>query len=136
MKTNRKSGSYAGWLALAFTFMIAGWGGIYYWITHMHPTAWARLVFGGLWGMALLGTAWPVMLALNQRIAHTAPPGRIWRQSGWLALFGLLAAWLQMNRALTPALGVTIAGILGLLELLFVLRAHEATRHQETNHDE
>lgn len=122
------------WLTLALTIAIAGWSGMYYLIMHIHPTAPARLAFLGLWGSALAGTSWPALLAINQRWSKSASVGRIWRQSGWIALYGIAIAWLQIKRVLTLAVAGTLAGLLALLELLLILHQHEQIRdqHEET----
>ncbi len=133
---NQKSSiSNTTWLALAMTLSVVGWSGLYYLVTHAHPTSPARLLFLALWAMAWLGTAWPVLLAINQRLTHRAFPIRVWRQSGWVAALGTLSAWLQMDRALTLPLVVTMAGMFGLLETLLILREREEAKREEANND-
>lgn len=116
------------WLVLALTIAVAGWSGIYYLIMHVHPTAPAQLFFLGLLGSALAGTSWPALLAINQRWSKAASVGRIWRQSGWIALYGIAIAWLQLKRVLTLSLAATLAGLLVLLELLLILHQREQIR--------
>lgn len=112
----------ASWLILTLSLAAIAWAGLYYLVTNIHPTARTRLTFLALWGLALLSTAWPVLLAVNQRWSRSASVGRVWRQSFWVAAFGSLAAWLQMSRALTLALAATLAAAFILLEALLMMR--------------
>ncbi len=125
--------SLVTWLALALTVAGVGWSGLYYLATTIHPNPWAQAVFLALWGLALVGTCWPVLLAINQRWSQYATPLRVWRQSIWIGALGTLVAWLQMNRVLTLALAVTVAGLLGVIELLLILRERE---EKQRNDDE
>jgi hypothetical protein len=134
--TNQTPGiSMLTWLALASGLAVLGWGGLYGLVTQIHPTPAARLAFLVLWSMAWLGTTWPVLLAINQRWSRLATARRVWRQSGWAALYSLLIAWLQMNRALAPALGFISAAILILIEVLIILYERDQLKHLEADHD-
>lgn len=127
-KANPSEIPHVGWLALAIVLAIFGWGGLSYLATNVYPTVpWARLAFLVAWGAALMGTVWPVLLALNQRLNRRVTAARVWRQSGWIAAFGVLAAWLQMkpNRVLTIPLALTIAAIFTLVEVMMILRERE-----------
>ncbi|MBN1886425.1 MAG: hypothetical protein JW850_00480 [Thermoflexales bacterium] len=119
---------YAAWLALALLLAVSAWGGLYYLVTQVHtpvPPPWPRAAaFLALWGTALLGSSWPILLAVNQRLDPQTPPARVWRQSAWIGLLGVFVAWLQINRALGAVLVITLAGGLGLIEALLILRAN------------
>jgi hypothetical protein len=116
-------------LLLALVLAVASWSALALLVQTTYPDNLTKLVFLALLGVALVGTAWPVLLAINQRRNPHVAPIRIWRQSGWVALFGILLAWLQMkpNRALTLSIAITIGGIFALIELLLILREHKDT---------
>lgn len=124
---------YGGRLAVSVLLAIISWGTLYYLLNNVYPTPLNEIAFLILWGIALLGSTWPALLAINQRLVRYPPPARIWRQSSWVALFGLFVAWLQINRALSLPLAITLAGALGLVETLLVLREREQARHAETH---
>jgi len=126
---------HIGGLILSIVLAVVGWGGLYYLIWHVHPNLQTRYIFLVLWSFALAGTAWPVLLAVNQRWSRNVTWGRVWRQSIWIALFGVLTAWLQMNGAMTLSLAVTIGGTIGLVEILLILRDREEAKNKESDDD-
>jgi len=79
----------------------------------------ARAAFLIVWFIALLGTAWPVVLALHRRFHDEPAAWTVWRQSAWVAAWGTASAWLQMNRWFNVALAVIIASVFILIELLW-----------------
>jgi formate/nitrite transporter FocA (FNT family) len=46
-----------------------------------------------------------------------------------VAAFGAASAWMQMNRLLNLGLAAILAGVFIVIELIFVLRARQETRH-------
>jgi hypothetical protein len=118
---------YAAWLLLALLVAVSAWCGLYYLVNYVHtpiPPPWPKTgAFLALWATALMGSSWPVLLAVNQRLDSQTPPARVWRQSAWIALLGVFVAWLQINRALSAVLVITLAGGLVLIEALLILRA-------------
>jgi hypothetical protein len=107
----------------------AGWLGLGYLTFNVHPTRPAKMGFLALLAVALMGTAWPVLLALHRRFWGEPSPWTVWRQSVWVAAFGAASAWLQMNRLLNVALAAILVGVFVVIELIFVLRARQETRH-------
>jgi hypothetical protein len=107
----------------------AGWLGLGYLTFNVHPTWPAKMVLLALLAVALMGTAWPVLLALHRRFRGEPSPWTVWRQSAWVAAFSAASAWLQMNRLLNIALAAILAGVFVVIELIFVLRARQETRH-------
>jgi drug/metabolite transporter (DMT)-like permease len=115
-------------MAVALLLALIGWAGIVYLVNEVHPTQPFRVAFLALWGIALVGTAWPVILALHRRFRGEPSPWTVWRQSTWLGIFGALAAWLQMNRDLNVATAAILAGVFVVLEVIMSLRARQETQ--------
>jgi len=104
--------------------ILAGWGGLAYLVTQTSPGPLTQLAFLTSLALALMFTSFPAVLYLNRRFAPRAafPAHRPWRQSGWLALFGVVCAWLQMRRALNWTVALILATIFTLIEAFILTR--------------
>lgn len=112
---------------VAIALAVLGWAGLLYLVNYVHPTLPIRAAFLVLWGVALMGTAFPVMLALHRRFLVEPSSWTVWRQSAWVGIFGVLAAWLQLNRVLNVATAAILAGVFIVLEVILSLRARQET---------
>ncbi|HSO28261.1 MAG TPA: hypothetical protein VLS48_09350 [Anaerolineales bacterium] len=113
------------YLPTAFILMFFGWSGLGFIILTTTPnglTRWA-LFFCGL--LAVTGTALPLIAFLNRRFPSLPPPTPVVviRQSLWVGVYFSTLAWLQLSRALTPALAALLA--LGLVIIEWLLRIRE-----------
>lgn len=72
--------------------------------------------------VATLGGAWFIVRLLHWRFRPTFEPGKVWRQSLWVALFVTIGAWLQLNRTLTWAMVALVGGALALIEAYLNVR--------------
>jgi len=94
-------------------------------VSSTKPDPLALLIFFPLLFMTLTATFVPEVYYLNRRFAspkaceHSV---RLLRQSGWVALFVTICAWLQMNRALNWIIASLLLGIFGLTEILVLIR--------------
>jgi hypothetical protein len=107
---------------------VASWAGLAYLINNVHADLRGRIAFLGLWSLALGSTAFPVILALHRRFLSAPSTWIAMRQSAWVGLFGILAAWLQMNRALNVATAAILAGVFVVLEVILSLRARQGVQ--------
>ncbi len=69
-----------------------------------------------------LGGAWFVVRLLHWRFRPAFEPGKVWRQSMWVAAFVTIGAWLQLNRSLTWAMAALVAGALVVIEAYLNVR--------------
>jgi hypothetical protein len=115
---------------LAVLLAALGWAGVIYLVGQVHPSA-RRAVVALLlaWAAALTGTAGPVLLALHRRFLGEPTAWTVWRQSAWIGLLGLLVAWLQLNRVLNLLVGVILAGVFVVVELILSWRARQEVQH-------
>lgn len=90
---------------------------------------WTTAGLLALWTAALTGTACPILLALHRRFLGEPAASTVWRQSVWIGLFGLLAAWLQLNRVLNLSVAAILAGVFAVIELILSWRARQEVRH-------
>ena len=118
-------------IVIALLLAAAGWSGLAYLIFEVHPTPQTKAAFLGLWACALMGTAWPVLLAIHRRFRDEPPHGTVWRQSAWVAILGAACAWLQMNRWLNAGLVAVLAGVFVVIELLLSLRARQEEKRDD-----
>ena len=118
-------------IVIALLLAVAGWSGLAYLVSGVHPTPQAKAAFLGLWACALMGTAWPVLLAIHRRFRGEPSSGTVWRQSVWVAILGAACAWLQMNRWLNAGLAAVLAGVFVVIELLLSLRARQEDKHDD-----
>ena len=124
----RKSagGGWRPWL-VALILALAGWGGASWMWNHVHPTGLMPLIFLLFVALALTGATFPLFwlfwrLRRRRRKRLIVPRWRPMREGAWVGLYGFFCGWLQVNRALTPAPALLLAGGLLFLELFFVLR--------------
>ncbi len=114
-------------ILVAIALAVIGWSGLAYLMNNVHADLRGRVAFLGLWSIALGGTAFPVILALHRRFLNEPSPWTVWRQSAWLGLFAMLAAWLQMNRVLNMATAAFAGGGFVVLEVILSWRARQET---------
>jgi len=100
---------------LATIVALLGWGGLAFLIDRTLPHPYTWLLFLALLLITLMTTTFLPLLYLHHRFARPAP-ARALRQSFWLALFGVLCAWLQMRRVLDWAVALLIATVFALIE--------------------
>jgi len=118
-------------MMVALGLGIAGWLGVVYLLSNVHPTLPARAAFLAVWAIALMGTAWPVLLALHRRFRGEPTRWTVWRQSAWAGAFGAAAVWLQMNRLLNIAWAAVVAGVFVVIEIILSLRARQEARNDD-----
>ena len=73
-------------------------------------------------GTAVWGGAWFVTRLLHWRLRPVFEPLKVWRQSLWVAVFVMMGAWLQLNRALNLVLAGMLAGAFALIEVYLNVR--------------
>jgi hypothetical protein len=124
----RSSPSVGHFLPAAVILAISGWTGLFFLVNNTLPTVGPRWLFFFLEVLALTGTVLPIVGFLNRRFQSSPAPssGVIIRQSIWVGVYGATIAWLQMGRALTPALGLLLA--LGLVVIEWLLRLREKSQ--------
>jgi drug/metabolite transporter (DMT)-like permease len=113
----------------AVALALIGWAGVVYLVNNVHPTLPMQAAFLALWGIALIGTVFPVLLALHRRFRGEPSPWMVWRQSTWIGILGSLAAWLQMNRVLNMATAAIVAGLFVVIEVILNMRARQESRN-------
>jgi hypothetical protein len=120
--------SVSQFLPAAVILALAGWVGLFFLINYTLPTVGPRWLFFFLGVLAVTGTALPVIAFLNRRFQSDPPPssGVIIRQSLWVGVYGATVAWLQIGRALTPALAFLLAA--GLIVIEWLLRLRERSQ--------
>ncbi len=117
-----------------FIILLAlGGGGLALVINLTLPTLGPRWLFFFFLVLLGAGAALPVAYFLNIRFPTTPPAERsvIMREALWAGVFVSLMAWLRMGRVLTFPLGVIIAAVLVLVEVL--LRLWERSRWKPEN---
>jgi hypothetical protein len=128
IETRRKSltGSL---IIVAIALAVIGWAGLAYLVNNIHPNLPGKAAFLALWALALIGTAFPVLLALHRRFQGEPSAWTVWRQSAWIGLLGLLSAWLQMNRVLNAATAAILVSVFIVLEVILSLRARQESQN-------
>ena len=116
-------------IIVAIALAVIGWAGLAYLVNNIHPNLAGKAAFLALWAIALMGTAFPVLLALHRRFRSEPSPWTVWRQSAWFGLLGSLSAWLQMNRILNAATATILAGLFIVLEVILSLRARQESQN-------
>lgn len=126
--SSRSAPSVSHFLPAAIILAISGWAGLYFLVNSTLPTVGPRWLFFFLGVLALTGTVLPIVAFLNRRFQSGPAPssGVIIRQSIWVGVYGATIAWLQLGRALTPALGLLLA--LGLIVIEWLLRLRERSQ--------
>ena len=101
-----------------------GWALLYQLVTTMNPLAFPRWLFFILLYIAATGTALPFAWILNRRFmrAYLVSGGVMLRESMWVGLYTVMAAWLQMTRALNAATGFFVALSMIVIEVFLRLR--------------
>ncbi len=126
--SSRPSPSVSHFLPAALILAISGWVGLFFLVTNTLPTVGPRWLFFFLGVLAITGTVLPIVAFLNRRFPSNPPAssGIIIRQSVWVGVYGATLAWLQMGRALTPALTLLLAS--GLIVIEWLLRLREKSQ--------
>ncbi len=110
--------------------IMAGIGWVLLWrlVATAAPLAFPRWLFFILLYLAVTGTVLPLLWYLNQRFSQTSPitGGILLRQGMWCGLIAVIAAWLQMTRALTLASGFFLA--LSMIAIEAFLRFRERSQ--------
>lgn len=120
--------------ALVAASIMAGvsWVALYQLITTTPPLAFPRWLFFILFYIAATGTAMPFVWTLNRRFSgnrYAASGGVMLRQSMWVGLFAVIAAWLQMTRTLNPITAFFLA--LSMIVIEAFLRIRERMREEQ-----
>ena len=92
--------------------MLVGWGGLYFLVQNVRPTAGPRWYFFILMYIAVVGTSLPIVRFVNVRFrqqGNNISDAVILRQSLWIGLYVTIAAWLQILRVLGVVLAVLLA---------------------------
>jgi hypothetical protein len=115
-------------LPTAIILCVIGWGGLFLLLINTLPTLGPRWLFFFFGVLALTGTVLPVMAFLNRRFPSQPPATRmtILRQALWFGIYVPTLAWLQLGRALTPALAFLLA--IGFFLIEWLLRLREKSR--------
>jgi hypothetical protein len=116
-------------IIVAIALAVIGWAGLAYLVNNIHPNVPGQAAFLVLWTVALIGTAFPVLLALHRRFRGEPSSWTVWRQSAWIGLLGLLSAWLQMNRVLNAATAAILVSVFIVLEVILSLRARQESQN-------
>jgi hypothetical protein len=127
-ETTRKSPAGSP-ILVAIALAVIGWAGLAYLVNNIHPNLPGKAAFLALWAVALIGTAFPVLLALHRRFRGEPSSWTVWRQSAWIGLLGLLSAWLQMNRVLNAATAAILVSVFIVLEVILSLRARQESQN-------
>lgn len=132
-KSSSHPPDHIGLLVAAVLLMLAGWGGLYYLVTTSLPRIGGELwLFFMLLQIAITGTALPIVRFFNVRFTSidddVPPSGVIVRQSVWVGLVIVTCAWLQIPRALTPALAAFVMLVVVGIELFLRSRELAAER--------
>ncbi len=87
--------------------------------------------------VTVTGLALPLAYVINKRFSRfmdnrsgrTVPPyfHVTLRQAMWVGIWVAFCVWLQMNRALGPAVAFLVAGVLILFEIMLQIRARAST---------
>jgi len=118
-------------MIIALGLGIAGWLGVIYVLSNVHPTLLAKAAFLAVWAIALMGTAWPVLLAVHRRFWGEPTVWTVWRQGMWVGAFGATAAWLQMNRLFNIVWAIVVAGVFVVIEIIVGLRARQEAHNDD-----
>ncbi len=101
-----------------------GWALLYELVTTANPLAFPRWLFFILLYIASTGTALPFAWILNRRFTsgYLVSGGVMLRESMWIGLFLVIAAWLQMIRTLNLATGFFLALSMVVIEVFLRMR--------------
>ena len=128
-----KSPSFKEFLPAFLILLAAGGGGLALVINLTLPTLGPRRLFFFFLVLLGAGAALPAAYFLNLRFPTTPPAERsvILREALWAGIFISLMAWLRMGRVLTFPLGVILAAVFVLIEVL--LRLWDRSRWKPEN---
>lgn len=114
----------------AAVLMPIGWLGLMLLLATTVPTVGPRWLFFFLIALAATGTALPFLWLLHRRFdrREPAPPRTLLREALLFTLFSELCLWLQINRSLTLALGLLLAGGFIAIEAFVRLLERSASR--------
>ncbi len=112
------------YLPASILLAAGGWFGLAMLVRSTLPTLGPRWMFFFLLVSAITGTAMPLIAYLNQRFPARSPHTHrtVVRESLMAGTYVATLAWLQLGRALTPALAFLLALGLGGVEWLVRLR--------------
>jgi hypothetical protein len=124
----RNSPPVSSFLPAAIILSLLGWSGLIVLVNFTIPTVGPRWLFFFLSVLALTGTALPAVAFLNRRFPSSPPAtnGAVFREAIWIGIYFPTLAWLQLGRALTPALALLMA--LGLIAIEILLRLRERSQ--------
>jgi hypothetical protein len=127
-----RAAGQTGVLIAASIMAGVSWVALYQLITTTAPLAFPRWLFFILFYIAATGTAMPFIWILNRRFSgnrYAATGGVMLRQSMWVGLFAVIAAWLQMTRTLNPISAFFLA--LSMIVIEVFLRLRERVRDEQ-----
>ena len=124
----KQSPPVAYFIPAAFFLTVIGWIGLILLFFYTLPTNGPRWLFFFLSVLAVTGPFIPVMAFLNIRFPSEPPvTGKvILREAILVGVYVPTLAWLQLGRALTPALGVLLA--FGFFLIAWLIRLREKAR--------
>jgi hypothetical protein len=101
-----------------------GWAFLYFLVNNTYPLARWRWLFFILLYAAATGTALPFVWILNRRFLgrYAATGGIMLRESMWVGLYVVIAAWLQMIRTLNIITAFFLALSFIVIEVFLRLR--------------
>lgn len=119
------------WIGGAIAVALISYASLYYlvfyvWTDPWIVMAWPQPFFLLLLFLALGSTVIPVAAYLNQRFARPDwlehDNLRLLRQGGWVGLWAVVLAYLQLIRALNWTIALVLTGVLVLVEAFFITR--------------
>ena len=119
------------WIILSLPLASFSFYSLYYLYTHIEPNpnvilAGPQLLFLFFMFLGLSAGAVPVTAYMNYRFAKSGwikrDKARLLREGGWVGLFGVLLAYLQLIRALNWTISLVLASVFILIELFFLTR--------------
>jgi len=105
---------------------VLSWVCLGFLVSYTSPGTLTQLAFSLLLFVALMATFVPIAFYFNRRFAGSKSDqasARAFRQSGLVALFLVLCAWLRMISSLSWPVALLLLGVLGLTEV-FMLNRH------------
>jgi hypothetical protein len=126
--SEEQSPPISAFIPSALILGVPGWLGLIALVNFSIPTIGPRWLFFFLGVLALTGTALPVMAFLNQRFVSKPPAtrGTVLREAILAGIYLPTLAWLQIGRALTPAVALLL--LLGLALIEWLLRMRERSQ--------
>jgi hypothetical protein len=123
------------WVVVSVLVALLAWTGLWG-VVQLPITTPSQVVFFVLLFVAIASTVMSPVAYLNERFARDISPrdlrartirarrirARFVRQSIWLALFVVIAGWLQTRRMLTITLALILMAVLALTETFLITR--------------